>query len=641
MIHLHHAEAAHERRGGALILALVVVASVAGISLGLLRITQATTARQSHAVDDKRAFYLAEAGLSQAYFGLGAGMSGQIGSIEAPALVGDGLAWVDATERADGLLVLRSTGLCSAGRATLEVVVERVEEIPGIFADEEISIDAPFLVDGYDPEQPYFDQVKGGAITIDPAYPFLVVDTKNKLLFYEELFYRYYKVAGNNYSYDAVLDYRAHQLPEVDWDDFTDDDGFEEPPATMIGGPKGVQEDFVDEEYDSVVDYFAGIPKVTPPFISPKPTPLGPTTGQNGVLGSNGPISLTSGGSTLTIYGDVTPGPDACVSTGLGVVITGDKSARPAPLELEEVKVPDVDLLPAIVHDSSIPRVLPPGTLGYEGIQVAPGRELVLQGPGSLVVGQLTLDAEALLLVNNEGGAVDVFVTENAHLSQDSRVQTQSQDTSQLSLQGAPSATELELRARSDFYGTVYAPDAHVAVGKDFEIFGALVANTLALDPLVRLHCNTGDELGSAPMPRVLGWKIQEIPAQVRQNRGPPEQLLGIDKSTLKPLAEAGVKSSWTFTVTYTDLANQKATYQGPFEKFEHTKVKFFSPFPMPKLEPPDDEYTRAHGEWTMYIKYKTLFNIEKEFTGTVSTFSKSVMFQVAFVLDSAFYPPE
>ena len=72
-----------DRRGGALLFALIVVTSVTAICVSLLRLTNVAANRQRHAVDDKRAFYLAEAGLSQAYFGLGAGMTGQVGTIAA------------------------------------------------------------------------------------------------------------------------------------------------------------------------------------------------------------------------------------------------------------------------------------------------------------------------------------------------------------------------------------------------------------------------------------------------------------------------------------------------------------------------------------------------------------------------------
>ncbi len=71
----------NNRRGSALVLSLIVVTVVAILSMGLLNLNRAVTKRQSHNIDDMRAFYLAEAGLSEAYFGLMTGQTGQIGSL--------------------------------------------------------------------------------------------------------------------------------------------------------------------------------------------------------------------------------------------------------------------------------------------------------------------------------------------------------------------------------------------------------------------------------------------------------------------------------------------------------------------------------------------------------------------------------
>jgi hypothetical protein len=630
------------RRGGALVFALVVVTCVTAIALGLLRVTHVATSRQRHAVDDKRAFYLAEAGLSQAYFGLGAGQSGQIGSMAAPALVGDGLAWVEATERDDGTLALRSTGLCGAGRSTLELVVKRHVEVPGVFADEGISVDVPILVDGYEPETPYYDQVRGGAISVDPAYPFLHVDADNKILFYGELFYRYYKVEGNDYYYDEVLDYRAHKLEGVEWDDFIDLEDYciDLDEADFEELDLGAHPDFDDAEYERVLEYFASIPMAPPPAVPPTPTPLGASTRSDGVVGSNGPIDLSSSGTSLTIFGDAVPGVDQELSMGAGVIVTGATEARDQAVQLSPVRPPDVALLPAIEHDSAIPKVVPPGIVGYEAIRVAPESELVVQGPLSLVVGELELDPLSLMTVENAAGAVDLFVTQAASLAEESRIVVQEQDTGRLSLQGSAEASWLDLRARSQFHGTVYAPQSRVTVGRHFEVFGALVANSLSLEPGVRLHCNTGDDLGSTPLPQVMGWRIEEVPQQVRATRGSPEQILGVDKAELKPLADAGVMSSWHLTVGYFDHADQFVEYQGPFENFDHTDVKFYSFFPLPKLMPPDPDYTAAHGQWTITIEYKNVFNQTKTFSGTVAQFASSVMYQVAIVINQEIRHP-
>ena len=72
-------------------LALVTVTVAAVLVSSVLGLSAATTRRQSQSVDDRRAFYLCEAGLAEAFEAVRVGRRGQLGSIDAPAMFGDGL----------------------------------------------------------------------------------------------------------------------------------------------------------------------------------------------------------------------------------------------------------------------------------------------------------------------------------------------------------------------------------------------------------------------------------------------------------------------------------------------------------------------------------------------------------------------
>ena len=61
------------------------------------------------------------------YVGLGIAKTGNVGSETEPAVYGDGLLWVEATDLGDNLVQLESTGMWGSGRATLGLVVERIE----------------------------------------------------------------------------------------------------------------------------------------------------------------------------------------------------------------------------------------------------------------------------------------------------------------------------------------------------------------------------------------------------------------------------------------------------------------------------------------------------------------------------------
>ncbi len=152
-------EGGESRRGGALVLILIVVLTIGGLSAGLLQLSGAVTSRQASTVNTKLAFYMAEAGLAEAYGGLVIGKTGNVGSPEQPASFGDGLFWVTATDNADGTVTLESTGMVANGRAVLAMVVEpqgSSAAILGIFSDRELDLQPGVRLDGWDSsEGPY------------------------------------------------------------------------------------------------------------------------------------------------------------------------------------------------------------------------------------------------------------------------------------------------------------------------------------------------------------------------------------------------------------------------------------------------------------------------------------------------------
>src|SRR5262245_45505756 len=139
-------------RGSALVLSLVAVATVVVLSASFSQFASAVANRQAQAVQRKRAFYLAEAGLSEAISGFTCGKSGNVGTEQDPALMGDGLFWVEATELEQDLVRLESTGMVGTGKAKLALVVRRGEydvSSLGVFSSGPIARGAGWVVDAY------------------------------------------------------------------------------------------------------------------------------------------------------------------------------------------------------------------------------------------------------------------------------------------------------------------------------------------------------------------------------------------------------------------------------------------------------------------------------------------------------------
>lgn len=148
-----HRRTSSVRRGSVMFAALGVVLTITVLATCLLQMSAVTSREQAQSVDTKRAFYLAESGLSEAWYGLKVGKSGNVGTAELPASYGDGLLWVEAEDIGGDRTSLVSTGLVGSGRFSLSMVVERdgtsVAGL-GFFADQAVVVGQDVLIDGYD-----------------------------------------------------------------------------------------------------------------------------------------------------------------------------------------------------------------------------------------------------------------------------------------------------------------------------------------------------------------------------------------------------------------------------------------------------------------------------------------------------------
>lgn len=140
------------RRGSVLVLSLVAVGVVAILSIACLHLSATVTRRQVSSVDSKIAFYLAEAGLTEAYTGLAAGRTGNVGSATSPAVMGEGLVWVEAEEFDGDQVRLTSTAHAKSGQAVLGMVVRRGRANGGslgLFSETDLLIPAGAQIDGF------------------------------------------------------------------------------------------------------------------------------------------------------------------------------------------------------------------------------------------------------------------------------------------------------------------------------------------------------------------------------------------------------------------------------------------------------------------------------------------------------------
>ena len=144
-----------DRQGAVIILFLALVIIVSSVGMVLLRTGISVTNRQEMALDGKNAFYLAESGLAEAYWGLRNGKTGQVGTKTEPVYFGGGLFWVDTFPQGDDVYLLQSTGMYGRGRAALSLAV-RASAVgdtgasQGVFSRQNINVSPGVKIDGFD-----------------------------------------------------------------------------------------------------------------------------------------------------------------------------------------------------------------------------------------------------------------------------------------------------------------------------------------------------------------------------------------------------------------------------------------------------------------------------------------------------------
>lgn len=158
---------ADSRRGSAIIAGVFVVLVVSVLSMSYLQLSLNKNREHASAVDAKRAFYMAEAGLAEGYAALVAGKSGVVASPEQPAVYANGVFWVEATKISPTRTRLQSTGISGTGRDSLTIVIERTTRTladVGLFGDEGVRVGLGSSIESYDSRVGDVDGGGGGGI---------------------------------------------------------------------------------------------------------------------------------------------------------------------------------------------------------------------------------------------------------------------------------------------------------------------------------------------------------------------------------------------------------------------------------------------------------------------------------------------
>lgn len=585
---------ARARRGSALVLALGVVIILSSLGAAFLVVTRTASKRQGSETQHLQAFYLAEAGLAESFQALRIGRSGQVGSEASPAEYGDGLLWVDATATADDQVRLTSTALYGSGRASLALVVEPVDTPLGFFSDEELVVDSVLLVDGFDSgEATYEEEIVALFSLRDYALDLAAIvgrDVVDKYLSVDD------PRAAQQLAVMAAFDeQQTAELVSIHPDLHAAYIAGTLFPESVLAPTFGTGTVVLSPDYvaidsdaaaldsdpllvtDSTMEPTSGAVSTSETTVSPTALPT-EYTDSGGMISSNGSIifSAASAGQ-VAIQGDVVPGPDGVVQGLTEGSVTGNTQPRTTLVDLPAVEVPTVAMAAAVRHEDLLPMLVSPGTSGHAGIEVAADAELILRGPATVVIGTLVLEPGAVLTLDTRDGPVELYVTGGMDLQEGSVVTTSSDYPDELTIQvdaipTGPDGAPVKLDATSQFHGTIYAPETEVHVGTYFEVFGGIVARKLDIGPGARLHFDNTEYEGS-PIPRLVAWRIMEIPASVRNNLGNPYSVLGVAPGDPLTLSEAHDLASVELNLTYEDASGAERSYAGTEDQFDWSLV--------------------------------------------------------------------
>ena len=593
-----------------MVLAVIAITLVTSIGIAFLGLSLGTSERMEADVDAQRAFYVAEAGLAEAFQGVRVGRTGALASERAPARVDQGLVWVTSTETAENQIRLDSHARVGRGSTSLSLTVEPVREALGFFSREDMIIEDVVLVDGFNSDdRPYLEEalihheLDSPPVPVDPQ-TLDVSDWIGEFLSkYSEHFLNallqpgFYSInsldGGMTYDYeylsDKLVEYPGSTSREgenrvarigtgtMSGEDF--DQLTEMLPLARELFPNGWYDGNPDES-DNLIGFTEnnrlnlGTARSEPDTLTLDEL----HTGSGGLLSSNADIIFESAsGDNSTIWGEVTPGPDGEIVGSNNLEISGSTDPRPMEVELPEVEVPVVVMEDGIDHAGLMPLTLPPGQTGYDFLSVDAGAELVLTGPATIVVGDLQLVDGATLTLDTSMGAVELFVTSGMHLAEGSILETTNQTPEDLSIQVASLPREatanVQLRSTAQFHGVVYAPDADVRIGSDFEIFGSVVARRLEISPRSKLHFDNAEFEGS-PIPDVVSWRFLQLPGSDPSRSKDPFLALGLNPDLLPSLDQAHDLDNVLLMLDYLDLSGNEHTYVGSESDFDWSQVE-------------------------------------------------------------------
>jgi hypothetical protein len=261
-----------------------------------------------------------------------------------------------------------------------------------------------------------------------------------------------------------------------------------------------------------------------------------------GSASSNTSIELKA---DAMVFGDVHTGPGYTPTLTGGAYVSGSMTPSSKTITLEQIPVPSPPSSGAYSVANSATKTIDPGTYHFTSLTQGKFSKLKVVGPATLVVDGYTAGASATIEVDCTNGPVTFYDTGSWVVDKNYTVGP---------APGTPvdcaflisSPNEVRFKQGSKIYVGFYAPNAKIKVDQGAEVWGALVADEIAVDQGTHFHFDENlrnfelpweipDESAGAPDPQVISWSKIEFPVRAfTADRRDPFALLNVSRKDLR-----------------------------------------------------------------------------------------------------------
>lgn len=242
-------------------------------------------------------------------------------------------------------------------------------------------------------------------------------------------------------------------------------------------------------------------------------------------------------GANTEFHGNMYPGPDETVF-GNGTVF-GATDPSPDEFVLPPPDVPPLPPGPAVKIPQKGSLNLPAGTYSFDDFYVDMYSNINIHGPSTIVIdGDFFLGKFSEINISPTGDPVNIYVTGDVFMDVSSKILSATDKAAAVNLfvGGEDTDPHVYFENHTEFWGTLYCPQAPVTFGEYMQFFGA--AQVLSLDVLPHVDLHIDEALGGPPNVEavwtITSWIEDDFPVQELQvDRTDPFRIMNEDKNLL------------------------------------------------------------------------------------------------------------